>query len=166
MRRNLYIICLLVALPILSFGVHKHYISLTKVDFIKEKEVVQVTMKFFIDDIELALESRHGQKMELTTNDENEMADTFLQGYIRQKFKVWINGKEKEYAYIGKEYDNNEVFFFLELENIPEIKTIEVQNSMLFEEFEEQQNYIKLDIENVKKTFILVKANDKEILAL
>ena len=153
-------------IPILALGVHKHYISLTKVDFIKEKKVIQVTMKFFIDDIELALENRHGQALELTTKDENKMADKFLEGYIRQKFKVWVNEEEKAYTYLGKEYENNEVFFYLELENISDIKTIEIQNSMLFEEFEEQQNYIKLNIENVQKTFILLKANNKDILKL
>ena len=150
----------------LALGVHKHYISLTKVDFVKEKEVIHVTMKFFIDDIELALENRHDQAMELTTKDENKMADKFLEGYIRQKFKVWVNEEEKAYSYLGKEYENNEVFFYLELENISDIKTIEVQNSMLFEEFEEQQNYIKLKIEDIQKTFILVKANNKEMLKL
>jgi hypothetical protein len=166
MRRNLYFLCLLVALPIMAFGVHKHYISLTKVDYIKEKEVVQVTMKFFIDDIELALENRNGQAMELTTKDEHKMVDEFLESYIRQKFKIWINEEEKEYAYLGKEYENNEVFFYLEIENISDIETIEVQNAMLFEEFEEQQNYIKLNVKNVRKTFILIKANDREILKL
>jgi len=166
MRRNLSFLCLLLIMPMLALGVHKHYISLTKVDFIKEKEVIQVTMKFFIDDIELALENRHGEAMELTTKEENKMADKFLEGYIRQKFTVWVNEEEKAYSYLGKEYENNEVFFYLELKNISDIKTIEVQNSMLFEEFEEQQNYIKLKIENVKKTFILVKANNKEKLKL
>ena len=166
MRRNLSFLCLLLIMPMLALGVHKHYISLTKVDFIKEKEVIQVTMKFFIDDIELALENRHGQAMELTTKDENKMADKFLEGYIRRKFTVWVNEEEKAYSYLGKEYENNEVFFYLELKNISDIKTIEVQNSMLFEEFEEQQNFIKLKIENVQKTFILVKANNKEKLKL
>ena len=166
MRRNLSFLCLLLIMPMLALGVHKHYISLTKVDFIKEKEVIQVTMKFFIDDIELALENRHGEAMELTTKEENKMADKFLEGYIRRKFTVWVNEEEKAYSYLGKEYENNEVFFYLELKNISDIKTIEVQNSMLFEEFEEQQNYIKLKIENVKKTFILVKANNREKLKL
>lgn len=166
MKRNLYFLCLLLVIPMLALGVHKHYISLTKVDFIKEKKVIQVTMKFFIDDIELALENKHGQAMELTTKDENKMADKFLEGYIRQKFKVWVNEEEKAYAYLGKEYENNEVFFYLEIEKISDIKTIEIQNSMLFEEFEEQQNYIKLNIEKVQKTFILLKANNKDKLKL
>lgn len=166
MKRNLFILCLLLVIPLMSLGVHKHYISLTKVEFIQEKKVIQITMKFFIDDIELALENRHNQAMELTSKDENKMADKFLENYINQKFKVWINEEEKPYSYLGKEYEGNEVFFYLKLENIHEIDIIEIQNSMLFEEFEEQQNYVKLKIGNVQKTFILVKANNREMLKL
>ena len=70
------------------------------------------------------------------------------------------------YSFLGKEYDNNEVFFYIEIENIDQINSIEVENSMLFETFEEQQNYIKLNLENIQKTFILVKANVKEMLKL
>jgi hypothetical protein len=70
------------------------------------------------------------------------------------------------YSYLGKEYENNDVFFYLELENIDQINSITIENSMLFETFEEQQNYVKLTIEGVQKTFILVKANVKEMLKL
>ena len=165
MKRFSNLIWLLI-IPLLAFGIHKHYISLTKVDYVKEKKTVQITMKFFLDDIELALENRMEQPMELATKDENKLADKFLETYVRQKFKIWINEKEMSYSYLGKEYENNEIFFYLELENIDEINSIAIENSMLFETFEEQQNYIKLTIESVQKTFILVKANVKEMLKL
>ncbi len=165
MKRFSNLIWLLI-IPLFAFGIHKHYISLTKVDYVKEKKTVQITMKFFLDDIELALENRMEQPMELATKDENKLADKFLETYVRQKFKIWINEKEMSYSYLGKEYDNNEIFFYLELENIDEINSIAIENSMLFETFEEQQNYIKLTIESVQKTFILVKANVKEMLKL
>lgn len=156
----------LLIVPMLAFGIHKHYISLTKIDFKKEKKVVQVTMKFFLDDIELALENRLQQPMELSTSDENKLADKYLETYIKQKFKIWINNEEINYTYLGKEYEHNDVFFYLEVENIEEITSIEIENSMLFETFGEQQNYVKLDIEGIQKTLILVKANAKEMLKL
>lgn len=162
MRRHLYILCFFLTLSMMSFGVHKHYISLTKIDFIKEKETVQVTMKFFIDDIEKALENRHGEKLELTTKDEHPSTDQFLERYIHQKFKVWINEEAKNFTFIGKEYEDDEVFMYLEFENIPNIERIEVENTMLFEAFEEQQNYLKLNVNDIRKTFILLKANPKD----
>jgi len=145
----------LLIIPLLAFGIHKHYISLTKIEFIKEEKAVQITMKFFLDDIELALENRTGESMELASKYENKLADKYLETYIRQKFKIWIDEKEMTYNFLGKEYDNNEVFFYIELQNIDKINTIEVENSMLFETIEETQ-----------KTFILVKSNVKEMLKL
>jgi hypothetical protein len=104
--------------------------------------------------------------MELATKDENKLSDKYLETYIRQKFKIWINEQEYSYNFLGKEYENDEVFFYLELEDIKQITSIAIQNSMLFDEFEDQQNYIKLKLDKVQKTFILVRANDKELLKL
>ena len=164
--RYFYKFIWLLIIPVLAFGMHKHYISLTKVDYIKEQKTVQITMKFFLDDIELALEKIHDQPMELAGKTENKLADKYLEDYIRQNFRIWINEEVYRYTFLGKEYENDQVFFYVELEGVEQINSISIQNSMLFDEFEDQQNYIKLDMDGVQKTFILVRANDREILKL
>ena len=155
---------ILLIIPLFAFSAHKYYISLTKIDYIKDKKEVQITMRFFIDDIENTLQNRFNISLELATKKENKKANFYLETYITQKFKVNINDEDKVYRYLGKEYDNDVVFFYLEISDIENINKIVVQNSMLFEEFEEQENYVKLNINNTKKTFILIKANDKEML--
>ena len=155
---------ILLIIPLFAFSAHKYYISLTKIDYIKDKKEVQITMRFFIDDIENTLQNRFNISLELATKKENKKANFYLETYITQKFKVNINDEDKVYRYLGKEYDNDVVFFYLEIPDIENINKIVVQNSMLFEEFEEQENYVKLNINNTKKTFILIKANDKEML--
>lgn len=155
---------ILLIIPLFAFSAHKYYISLTKIDYIKDKKEVQITMRFFIDDIENTLQNRFNISLELATKQENKKANFYLETYITQKFKVNINDEDKVYRYLGKEYDNDVVFFYLEIPDIENINKIVVQNSMLFEEFEEQENYVKLNINNTKKTFILIKANDKEML--
>jgi len=157
-------IIILLIIPLLAFSAHKYYISLTKIDYIEDKKEVQITMRFFIDDIENTLQNRFNITLELATKQENKKANFYLEKYITQKFKVNINDEDKVYRYLGKEYDNDVVFFYLEIPDIENINKIVVQNSMLFEEFEEQENYVKLNINNTKKTFILIKANDKEML--
>jgi hypothetical protein len=153
-------------IPMMAFGLHEHYISLTKINYAKDKKSVQVTMRYFIDDVEKVLETRYELPMELATKSENKKTDQYLETYINQKFKISINDLEQTYVYLGKEYEDDLVYFYLEIENVDGIKNIEVQNSMLVEEFEDQQNFIKLTIGNVQKTFILIKANDKEMLKL
>lgn len=165
MKINLQFLWLAI-IPLMAFGLHEHYISLTKINYAEEEKSVQVTMRYFIDDLEKVLESRYEQPMELATKDENKKFDIYIETYINQKFKISINELEQTYVYLGKEYEDDLVYFYLEIENVDDIKTIEVQNSMLFEEFEDQQNFIKLTIGKVQKTFILIKSNDKEMLKL
>ena len=155
---------LLVIIPLLAFAMHKYYISLTKIDFIENEKMVQITMRFFIDDIENTLENRFDIKLELDTENENKKANTFLEKYIVSKFEVIINENVKTLNFLGKEYENDVVFFYLEITDIETVNKIEVQNRMLFEEFPEQENYIKFNINKSKKTYILSKKNDKEML--
>lgn len=153
-------------IPLLAFTVHKYYISLTKIDYIKEEKLIQITMRFFIDDIENTVQNRFNILLSLDTKEENIKADLFLKKYISQKFKVKINNTYKNFSYLGKEYKNDVVFIYLEMTDIEYINEIEIQNTMLFEDFPEQENYIKLNINSTKKTFILIKENDKEMLKL
>ena len=155
---------ILIILPLFAFGLHKYYISLTKIDYIKEKEEVQVTMRFFIDDVEKALNDRFKKDFELDTKEELEKTDVFLNLYIKQKFKIKINGQDMNYTFLGKEYDNNIMYIYLDMTGIKSITAIEVTSRMLYEEFPEQQNYIKLNINGRKKTFLLRKDSDKDML--
>ncbi len=151
-------------IPLLAFGSHKYYISLTKIDFIEKEKSVQITMRFFIDDIETTLESRYDVVLELATEEENKKADVYLEKYITSKFEIIINQDIKKFYFLGKEYENDVVFFYLEIVDIESIDQISVQNKMLFEDFPEQENFIKININNTKKTFVLRKDNDKEML--
>lgn len=156
----------LLIIPLMAFGLHEHYISLTKIDFVKEKSSVQITMRFFIDDVEKALENQFELPLELATKNENKQANQYLETYIREQFKINLNQREESYTYLGKEYEDDVVYIYLEIENVDDINTVEVQNSMLIDTFEDQQNYVKISIGKVQKTFILIKANDKEMLKL
>ncbi len=162
--RKIYI--LLFIIPLMSFGLHKYYISLTKIEYVKEKEEVQITMRFFIDDVEKVLNKRFKKEFELATQNEFEKTDNYLSLYIRQKFSIKINDRDINYTYLGKEYDNDVMYIYLDISDIKEIKSIEVTSRMLYEEFPEQQNYVKLNIDGTRKTFILLKDSDRDMLKL
>jgi len=157
-------ILLLIIIPLLSFSAHKYYVSMTIIKHVKEENSIQITMRFFIDDIEKIVNNRFKKEFKLATDEELIETDKFLNIYIHQKFEIKINNQVIEYDFLGKEYDNDVVFFYLESTDINNISSIEVKNKMLLEMFEEQQNYIKLHINDQIKTMILMRENDKEML--
>ena len=149
---------------LLAFTAHKYYVSMTKIKYVEEERSVQITMRFFIDDIEKTLNNRFKKDFKLATAEEFKESDKFLNLYIHQKFEFKINNQLIEYTFLGKEYDNDVVFFYLESTDIDNIKSIEVKNQMLLETFEEQQNFIKIYMHDQIKTLVLMRENDKEML--
>lgn len=154
----------LLIIPLFAFTAHKYYVSMTKIKYVKEESSIQITMRFFIDDIEKTLNNRFKKDFKLATTEELQNTDKFLNLYIHQKFEIQINNQLIEYSFLGKKYDNDVMFFYMESTGIENINSIEVKNSMLLETFEEQQNFIKLYMNDQIKTMVLMRDNDKEML--
>ena len=154
MKKLLYI---LIIPLIFAFNLHKYHLSNTKIVFKKEQQAVQITMRYFVDDIEATLNKSNDTIFELGNDRELKNSDTYIKKYITSKFNVQINKIQREYKYIGKELEKDIIFFYLEIDSVKSIKNINIMNTVLFEEFEDQQNIIRLRINDKKKTFLLKK---------
>jgi hypothetical protein len=157
-------IFLLVIFGLLSFTLHDMHISLTKVNYKQEQKSVQITMRCFIDDIALAIDTQNEITSELDTDRELKNVDKYLKEYLVQNFYVSINNSVSKFNYLGKEYEDDIIYFYLEIENVDSIDTIEIKNSVLLQTFDDQQNLVKLKINSINKTFYLSNKNDKEML--
>ena len=158
-----YLIILFI-LPLTAFTLHKYYISLCEIEYIEEQKSLQITVGMFIDDLEFTLNKNHNSTLNLATDNEVKNIDEYYNSYLNEHFKVIVNYESKGFKYIGKEYDDDIVRFYLETTNIQELKSIEVTNTSLFKYFENQQNIIKIKAYNTNKTFYLTSKNDKGLL--
>ncbi len=136
---------------------HKFYVSITKIEYVKEKSSLQIITKIFIDDIEDALQQRYNPSISLDTKKETAAADEDLKKYILQKINIKVNGKAVSLNYIGKEYDTDMVVAYMEVTDVKELKTITIENKILLDVFSEQQNIIHLKTPNSRKSLILDK---------
>lgn len=151
-------------IPLLAFSVHKYYISLCEVEYIEEKKSVQIIISFFIDDLELTLNKEHKATLYLATKREASNIDIYYKNYLNTHLKFNINGKLQKIGFIGKEYDDDLVRFYLEINNVNELQTLEIENTCLFKDFDDQQNIVKIKIDKFNKTFYLTKESDKGLL--
>lgn len=154
----------LLVLPLLSFSAHKYYIALTEIEYKEETHSVQMIMNVFMDDIETAINQDYNVDLQLSTKKELKNSDEYFFKYLKEHFKVLINNKNFDYNFIGKEYDGNIVYFYLEIENVLSVESIEIQNDVLIKYFPEQQNLIKASIKKERKSLFLTKKNDKGLL--
>lgn len=159
----------LTATLLLSFTTaHKFYVSVTNILYSEKDNAFQITSRVFIDDLEDVLYERYGIQTELATDNESESADLYIEKYFKAKFAIELNNKNAEYAFLGKEYDNDVMICYLELSNVnfSELKSVTVQNEILTDLFEEQQNIVHLKWKGKKKSFVLIRENNKGMLNL
>jgi len=155
---------LLLIIPLLSFSLHKYYLSLTQIEYRSKLQTVQITTNVFMNDIEMALNKAYNIDLRLDTKKELENNDTYFKEYLHNKLHLKINGIPKDFNYIGKEYDGDLVYFYLEIEDIHYIKSIEVKNDILMTQFPQQQNLIKTKVDKKHKSILLNAENDKGLL--
>jgi hypothetical protein len=145
---------------------HEYYVSVTKVEYVKEQKSVQIISQIFMDDFEKLLRERYDKSITLAKKNElNSVAiETYMQKYLQYKLNFKINSKDMVFKFIGKEYKDDIVYCYLEIENVKNIKTITIKNEVLFDIFEDQQNILRTKINGKDKSFILVPQNNKAVL--
>ncbi len=117
-----------------------------------------------MDDIETAINTDYKVDLQLTTKKELKNVDEYFFKYLKEHLNIKINNNDYSYNFIGKEYDGNIVYFYLEIENISVVKSIEIKNTVLVNYFPDQQNPVKAIVNKKRKSLFLTKKNDKGLL--
>ncbi|GAA3559849.1 hypothetical protein GCM10022395_08380 [Snuella lapsa] len=143
---------------------HKYYVSVTQIEYIKDKQSVQIISRIFIDDFEKLLRERYDETITLANKNEAKSTNRYIETYLKEKLRIKINGKDVAFNFIGKDYEPDIMRCFLEIEHVKSIDTFEISNQVLFDLYNEQQNIVKTKINTKQKSFILVSQNNKAVL--
>lgn len=158
---------LLFVLALMSFSaVHKFYVSVTNINYSEEDDALQITTRVFIDDLEAVLKERYGITSSLATKTELEIADDYIEKYLRSKLVVELDGKAVNFIYLGKKYDADLAIIYIEVEQIglKELSSLAIYNEILTDMFDEQKNVVHFKWFDHKKSFVLTKSDAKGML--
>ena len=172
---TLFVLVFWLTLPLTSFTradsfgeAHKFYVSVTTVEYAQKEESLQIISRIFIDDLESALMARYDLEAALGTPQESDQGLAYIERYFNSKFTVFVNGEVREYTFLGRKYDRDQVICYLEISGVPEagLESVGVQNEILMDVFEEQKNLVHLKILGAKKSYVLIRENNKGMLNL
>lgn len=158
------LLLLVLIVPLFAFTAHKYYLSLTQIEYNSKNKSVEVIINVFIDDIETTFDKMYHKKFELDTKNEPADSDMYFLKYLQKNIKFKVDGKSYDFSYVGKEYDGDVVYFYLEIKNVPTITEIEIKNTLLIEHFPQQQNLIKSKVFKKHKSIMLTKKEQIGIL--
>ena len=167
--KNVKFSLFLLFVPLLAFtSAHKFYVSVTNITYSEKDASVQIISRIFIDDMEKTLRKRYDFTAALATDNESRESDAYLEKYIRAKLEVKVNGANASYEIIGREYENDVIVLYIEVPKVDlaETESIQIDNEILIDMFEEQQNILHFDVGGKKKSFVLVRSDTKAMLNL
>lgn len=152
-----YIYTLLLALS--SLFIHDYHFGYTEMNYNKSNKSIETSIKLFTDDLELALSSEYMSKVNLNTKEEIAISEELIEQYFVKNFNITINNQIKTATYIGREYEEDVIWVYLEYSNVKKIKEFEVTNSLLLESFDDQKNIFSIKILGKSYSPILEKGN-------
>lgn len=149
-----------------SWMLHKFYVSLTEIRYNSESERLEVSMRIFPDDLDLAFEKQFGINPHLVTELEHTKADSLIQEYLKVHFAIEVNGDPVILTYLGKEAEADAIWCYLESETIKYPGSILVRNSILTDEFKDQVNIIQVYSGKWNKGLLLTREHISEMLTI
>ncbi len=153
----------LITITLLSFSMHKYYVSITEAEYNATNEKFELSVKFIGHDLEKALDNSGVPNLFLGTSKENQKADSYLESYFNQRFHMVVDGKSLNYKLVGKEINNDDfIYCYLESDKISNPNSITIKNTLLTEVFNEQANTVYLKIGNQKFNYSLNKSKVSE----
>ena len=134
---------------------HEFYVSLSEIRFNQESECLEVSLRFFPNDMDRALKEHFGINTSLISELEHESADSLLGIYLHDLFRIELSGVSVPLSYLGKEAESDVMWCYLESDPLEKPVEITVHNAILCEIFEDQVNIIQVYVDTWNRGLLL-----------
>jgi len=134
---------------------HKYYLSVSNVKYNAKVGALQMTSRFFIDDLEKALSARVEKEIVFTQEGSLERYKSLINDYFNAKLRVKVDGEIIPISYLGSELENDQIVLYIEINVEQEPSEIEMRFTALLELFEEQKNMVHLKVKAQRKTLLM-----------
>ena len=148
-------ISLLIIFFLIGSNTHKYYVSTSLYEFKEDTSSLQITIKIFKDDFTNLVNEKVGIDLGLNQNLNSKEIKELINRYLISNVFIYFDDNKYEPFYLGLE-ENKEMFiFYMEIENLPSFKKIQLENTILFDLFEKQQNIIHFKSSGIRESFLL-----------
>jgi hypothetical protein len=143
---------------ILSF-LHPLHVSVTEIEMDEKDKRLEIMMRVFTDDLELTLRQHlHQHELDLLGLEKN-ARDEIVQQYLKDHFKILLDGKPQRTNYVGHETEDLALIFYIEVPNVKKWKTIQIQNDIIMDTHADQSNLVHVTVQGTVRSLRLTKDN-------
>ena len=150
---NPLILCVITSLFItLVAYAHPFYVSISSIDFNSNKKQLEISCRIFYDDLELTLKNQQKQKIDIINPKNKAQADSAIANYIRNNFRIKLEGQSKNLSYVGYEVEDDVAWCYFVIPQVQQVNKISISNQLLFQDFKTQSNILHVTVGKNRKS--------------
>jgi hypothetical protein len=130
---------------------HPIHVSTTNISYNAQDSKVEVICTIFTDDFEAALVKQYNKKTDLNKADMHAAMDVLIKNYINTHLQL-KTGAAMPLNYLGFEINKEATDIYLESDKTPAFKKIDVEDTLLYNLFDDQINIVHITVGGVRKS--------------
>lgn len=144
---------------------HPIYVSVTEIEHNAKENSLEISCKIFTGDLEAILRKNNKVKIDLLAPRDKKSMEALVNNYIQQHLKIKVNEKPTQLQFVGYEQNEETIQSYFQVDEVKLIKSIEVQDNILYEYKTEQISIIHVIVNGKRKSTKLNNPDDKQIFS-
>jgi hypothetical protein len=129
---------------------HPFYVSKIEINHNTKDKSLELSIRVFTDDLETTLQKFGSTKIDLSKKEQAAVNDKLIKEYVHKNLQLMVDKRSVNLEYVGYEINKESTWLYFEVDNVPILKELQVNCSLLYDYKTEQMNIIQ------------VKANGKD----
>lgn len=143
-------------------GAHPYHVSATEIEYEAKTKRLEISTKIFTDDFENILGKKYPQKIDLSNQHIRPKMNDLIDKYIKSHLVIKSDGKVLPLKLYGWEIDHEAVIVYTTAEAASfNPKAIIIENSVLYDLFEDQINIVHFIYKGQRKSSKLTYPDSK-----
>lgn len=138
-------------------SLHPLHVSVTEIEMDDKDKRLEIMMRVFMDDLEVTLRNEYKNPDLDILNPRGLTVDQMMENYLKKHFKIMLDNKSVVTKYLGHEQEGDAFIFYVEVGNVKKWKTINVQNSIITDTFDDQSNLVHVTVGEKVRSLRLAK---------
>lgn len=132
--------------------VHPFFVGVTEIQHNSKDQTLEISVKLFADDFEKALSKSNQVTVDLVNAKDPAKANKMVAAYLQQHLVLKVNGKPVQFDFVGYEKEREAVWSFVQVNNIATVSKLEINNSLLYDAYEQQINIMHVTVNGERKS--------------
>jgi len=140
---------------------HPIYVSVTEIEHNAKDKTLEISCKIFTGDLEAILRKNNKIKVDLLAPTDKKAMEVLVSNYIQQHLKIIVNEKPVLLSFVGYEQNEETIQSYFQVDQVKSIKSLEVQDNILYEYKSEQISIIHVIVDGKRKSTKLNNPEEK-----